>query len=474
MKPDKTKIPIFVSVIVAVIYTVVLIVWISYNPHRNLSVQVPGADNRPEGTARTIDDVRIGEHFMQYETLETTLTGKWTGFRGSDYDNIARKGEKLKLKEGDFPALWEVKTGEGHAAPAIYEGRVYLLDYDESLSSDMLRCFSLETGKELWRRWYRVPMKRNHGFSRTIPVVDKDYIVTIGPQGHVMCCHPITGELLWTLDMQKNYLTEIPFWYTGQCPLVVGDELILAPVGDSILMAGYDVMTGEKRWETPNESKFKMSHSSILPMTVNGQKTYVYMGIGGVCGVAAEGEKKGNLLWSVTTWQPSVIAPSAIKLNSSDILLVAGYGAGGATLRVAGSPAKATIVEQHRPIEGIACEQQTPVIYNGKIYSVLPKDGGGARGKLVSYDPSDLRRTVWQSGADERFGLGPFMIVGDVMFVFKDNGELFMYRMGGDEPTLIRSQRILDGVDAWGPMAYADGYLIVRDAHHVVCLQVED
>ena len=474
MKPDKTKITTIVSVSVAVVYTIVLIVWISYNPHSNLSIQVPGADNRPEGTARAIDDVRIGEHFMQYETLETTLTGKWTGFRGADYDNIARKGEKLTLKEGDFPAIWTVETGEGHAAPAIYDGRVYLLDYDESLSSDMLRCFSLETGKELWRRWYRVPMKRNHGFSRTIPVVGKDFIVTVGPQGHVMCCHPITGELIWALDMQKNYHTEIPFWYTGQCPLVLNDELILAPAGDSILMAGYDVMTGEKRWETPNESKFKMSHSSILPMTVNGQKTFVYMGIGGVCGVAAEGERKGDLLWNVTTWQPSVIAPSALRMNSSDILLVGGYGAGGATLRVSGSPAKATIVEQHRPIEGIACEQQTPMIYNGKIYSVLPKDGGGARGKLVSYDPSDLRRTVWQSGADERFGLGPFMVVGDVMFVFKDDGELFMYRMGANEPTLIRSQRILEGVDAWGPMAYSDGYLIVRDAHHVVCLKVED
>ncbi|GAB1358701.1 hypothetical protein MASR1M31_04800 [Porphyromonadaceae bacterium] len=142
MKPDKTKITTIVSVSVAVVYTLVLIVWISYNPHSNLSIQVPGADNRPEGTARAIDDVRIGEHFMQYETLETTLTGKWTGFRGADYDNIARKGEKLTLKEGDFPAIWTVETGEGHAAPAIYDGRVYLLDYDESLSSDMLRCFS--------------------------------------------------------------------------------------------------------------------------------------------------------------------------------------------------------------------------------------------------------------------------------------------------------------------------------------------
>ncbi|KAA6310409.1 hypothetical protein EZS27_038285, partial [termite gut metagenome] len=26
--------------------------------------------------------------------------------------------------------------------------------------------------------------------------------------------------------------------------------------------------------------------------------------------------------------------------------------------------------------------------------------------------------------------------------------------------------------DAWGPMAYADGRLIVRDSHEVVCLKI--
>ena len=29
-------------------------------------------------------------------------------------------------------------------------------------------------------------MKRNQGFSRTIPVVGEDYVVTVGPQSHVM------------------------------------------------------------------------------------------------------------------------------------------------------------------------------------------------------------------------------------------------------------------------------------------------
>jgi outer membrane protein assembly factor BamB len=32
----------------------------------------------------------------------------------------------------------------------------------------------------------------------------------------------------------------------------------------------------------------------------------------------------------------------------------------------------------------------------------------------------------------------------------------------------------MDGVDAWGPLAYADGVLIVRDAHTVKALKISD
>jgi outer membrane protein assembly factor BamB len=38
---------------------------------------------------------------------------------------------------------------------------------------------------------------------------------------------------------------------------------------------------------------------------------------------------------------------------------------------------------------------------------------------------------------------------------------------------LLKKQHIMDGVDAWGPMAYADGRLIVRDAHKVMCLRID-
>jgi outer membrane protein assembly factor BamB len=331
----------------------------------------------------------------------------------------------------------------------------------------------LETGTELWRRWYRVPMKRNHGFSRTIPAVNDKYIVTAGPMGHVMCCDRITGELKWTLDMQKQFEAEVPHWYSGQCPRIEDNQVILASAGKETLMLGIHIETGEIAWQTPNSVGYKMSHSSVMPMILHGKKTYVYAGIGGICGISGETSDKGKLLWNVA-WQPSVVAPSPLQLSSEKIVLTAGYGAGGAVAQVNHSDGKwsATLIDRYKPNEGVSSEQQTPILYEQMVITIPPKDGGGIRGKLVAYSPSNLRTPIWESASDERFGLGPYFIIDNHLFAFKDDGELYVYQLQQRSMTLMKKQRILNGHDAWGPIAYADGYLVLRDDKWVYCLKI--
>jgi len=459
-------------------YLCLLIGWHFYDPSSSFTESQPGADHRPAGHIRKTDDVLIGEFFMQEEDTppRTDLKGEWPCFRGANHDNQVTTLNS-QHSTVNFNEIWSVETGEGHAAPVISEGRVYVLDYDEQLSSDALRCFDLQTGKHLWRRWYRVPMKRNHGFSRTIPAVSNGSVVTIGPEGHVMCCDKITGQLKWTIDMKKRFGTEIPFWYTGQCPLIYNNMVVLAPAGKDTLMIGVDVNTGKTLWGTPNEIGFKMSHSSVIPMNFAGTHTFVYAGVGGVCGVSAEKADCGNLLWSATKWQPSVLAPSPLQVAPNQIFLVAGYGAGGALLQVdkLGTSWNASIKESYKASEGMSSEQQTPINYKGTLITILPKDGGGMRERLAMYSPNDLHHPIWTSAADERFGLGPYIVVGDRLIAFKEDGELYVYQLLTTSMKLLHKQRVLeDGVDAWGPMAYADGYLIVRDAKIIKCLKVKN
>ena len=178
----------------------------------------------------------------------------------SDFDNINKDTTPLAEKwDTSGPAIiWKTTLGEGYAGAVVHNGRVYVLDYNERKKADALRCFSLSSGKELWRRWYYVELKRNHGYSRTIPAVTDKYVVTIGPRSHVMCTDPVNGNLLWSIDLEKKYGIPgretgriTPDFFSGQCPLIDNDVAIIAP-GVKALMIGVDCATGNVLWETPN------------------------------------------------------------------------------------------------------------------------------------------------------------------------------------------------------------------------------
>ncbi len=466
----------YIPYVVIVLATGVITWWFLHNPVKSLSLAVPGMDNRTVDPDRMSEIVHIGEFFEIISDAKPIPGTRWPRFRGTDLDNISK--ERIPLIETWAPSgpdiLWTLELGEGHAAPAVYDGLIYLLDYDEVLKQDVLRCLSLETGKELWNRSYRVHLKRNHGLSRTIPAVTDKYVVTIGPRCHVMCVERQTGDLLWGIDLEKEYGTEIPFWYTGQCPLIVNDTAIIA-VGGSSLMIGVDCKTGNIAWKTPNPNSWKMSHASVMPMQFKGNKMYVYPAIGGICGIAAEGPDQGQILWEGMERSPTVIAPTPVILDQGRIFLTAGYGYGGAVIQLTEKAGKfsAEIIQKYKPSEGLASEQQTPIYYNGHLFAIMPKDAGGLRNEFVSFHPDDCKKVIMRSGKTERFGLGPYIIADGKFFILNDDGELTIAKLSTNKFTILGRSQIIDGQDSWGPFAITGGYLLMRDSKKLVCINIK-
>ncbi|MFH2041598.1 MAG: PQQ-binding-like beta-propeller repeat protein, partial [Acidobacteriota bacterium] len=295
---------------------IVMTWWLFTNPVPHFVENIPGMDNKPEGVEVGAIEVQIGALFEQFDGTASTLSADWPRFRGSDFDNISKETIPLagRWGGGGPTMLWEVELGEGHAGPVVSEGRVYILDYDEEKRADVLRCFSLEDGREIWRRGYSIFIKRNHGMSRTVPAVANGSVVTIGPMCQVMCVDAVTGDFKWGLDLAGTYGTEVPLWYTGQCPLIDGSTAVVA-VGGRALLIGLDLESGEVVWETPNPDNWKMSHSSIIPFTIHGRRMYVYCALGGIVGVSAEEGTVGDILLQTTLWNHNVVAPSPLYLG---------------------------------------------------------------------------------------------------------------------------------------------------------------
>lgn len=138
----------YLPVAVTVVAVIALFWWILWDPTGSWTESVPGKDAANDSTAVS-ETINIGEFFERKGQETSALSGTWTRFRGANSDNLKQSEVPLidRFSGNKATICWEVELGEGHSGAAIYNGLVYVLDYDEAIKADMLRCFSLVSGK---------------------------------------------------------------------------------------------------------------------------------------------------------------------------------------------------------------------------------------------------------------------------------------------------------------------------------------
>ncbi len=459
-----------VPAVLAAVGTLLLALWVSSSGPDTPALRVPGLD-RPGGPAADTVPPRAPPEAGQSVLgpgRPSTLSGQWPCFRGPERDGICHEPTPLRRNwpPSGPPVLWTITLGEGYAGAAISGGCAYVLDYDEPAQSDTLRCLSLDDGQEVWHNSYPVELIASHGITRTTPAIADGRVITIGPRCHVACWDAASGACHWLIDLELEYGTITPRWYTGQCPLIDGDRLILAPSGQALLVA-IDLATGKPIWKTPNPRGWKMTHVSVVPMQWQQQRTYVYCTTAGVVGVSAD---DGRILWEYPDWiEQFAIAPSPVVLPGDRLFLSSGYDkkVGSVLLQLLPGSGKPTVqmLRQLSPRE-FNSEQQTPILYDGHLLGIR-KQGNG---QLVCLDLEG--NEIWNSGRD-RFGHGPYLIADGAVLALSTQGRLVMAEANTQQYRPLASHQVFDGgIDAWGPMALVQGRLILRDMTRMTCLDL--
>jgi outer membrane protein assembly factor BamB len=452
---------------VAGVALIALAIFVSVPTQPRITPRLPGADGRPEGTTGGASG---GNPVLRGSVVPgvgkpADLAGTWSRFRGDQLSAVATHSGNLARtwSEAGPKKLWSLDVGEGYAGAAIWRGRAFVMDYDREKKHEALRCISLADGQEIWRYSFPNQVKRDHGVTRTVPTIVSNLVVAIGPKCHVLAVDAETGALKWSVDMVKEFGATIPPWYTGQCPLVDGDQVILAPGGPETLMCAVELSAGKVLWRTPNPRGWKMTHSSVMPMEFNGQRMFVYCANGGVVGAAA---KDGKMLWDTTDWKISLATvPCPIDLGGGRLFLTGGYNAGSMFLQLKQDrdAIKPDVVSRLKA-EVFGTTQHAPIVHRDHLF------GTRADGRFVCLTREG--RVAWTSEPGSNFGLGSFTMVNDLIFALNDSGTLHLIEADPAAYKPIAKAKVLDGPEAWGPMAFADGRLIVRDLNKMACLDI--
>jgi outer membrane protein assembly factor BamB len=439
------------------------LLWLGADASTHMRLRVPIPANAVGESSDEGGDISAKGELTTFDGKPANLPGLWPQFRGSNLDAIAKVDVTLarQWRESGPPVLWSVNLGEGYAGAAVRNGRVYVVDYDEQKKGDAIRCLSLADGKDIWRYFYPSKVKRQHGMSRTVPAVTDEYVVSLGPKCRVACLDAAGGALNWFIDLVKDYGATVPDWYAGQCPLIDGGNVVLG-VGGKCLMMAVDLKTGRPIWQTPNPNHWAMTHSSVVPVDFAGKRMYVWCASGGVVGVSAE---DGAILWEYPDWQIRIAnVPTPVPVGEGRLFLSGGYNAGAMMLKLTQENGRIKPAAEFKlPATTFGSPQHTPILYEGHLYGVRPD------GQLACLDLDG--KICWTSGSTHKFGLGPYTIINDLIYVMDDEGELTLAEASPAGYVQLARAKVLEGPDAWGPMAVAADRLILRDLNRMICLE---
>ncbi|MHC4467248.1 MAG: PQQ-binding-like beta-propeller repeat protein [Planctomycetota bacterium] len=433
-----------IPAVLAVLGVIFLLAWLRIDITTELKLRLPGADKTGQSASVVEEPIEIEGQLFTFDGVATNLPGSWPRFRGTNFDGIGKVEivPATTWPEEGPKILWSINVGEGYAGAAVMAGRVYIMDYDRDNAQDVIRCLSLEDGKDIWRYSYPMKVKRNHGMSRTVPAVTEKYIVTMGPKCHVTCLDSVTGEFKWMINLVREFNTIVPPWYAGQCPICE---------------------TGEVVWRSPNPNGWQMTHSSIIPMEFMGKRMYIYCGSLGVAGISAE---DGTIIWDTTDWKIRIAnIASPVIAGDGLIFFSGGYNSGSMMLQLSMEGEQIITKPLFRlKAEIFGSPQHTPIFYNGHIYGVRPD------GQLTCLDLNG--NVAWTSTSSNKFGLGPYNIINDLIYVMNDSGVLTLAKAASSGFMQLAQAKILEGPDSWGPMSIASNRLILRDMNRMVCIDI--
>ncbi len=420
----------------------------------------------------------------------------WTQFLGPDRNSIsAQKGILRSWPETGPQQLWAVNVGIGYGGPVVKAGKVYLLDRDDAVG-DNLRCFDLATGKELWNVAYNAPGEVMFPGSRSVPAIDGNHIYSCGPYGDLYCIDINTHKTVWNKNVWTDFGgKQIPIWAISQCPLVYGNLLIIASQAPEAGVVAYNKITGDMVWKTPNlgnetyvsPSVVKIDGADHIVMVTSSTNTIGHPGAektpGNITGIEP---LTGKILWNHAGWECHISVPSAVDAGNNKILVVGGYELGAMMIQV-GKKADGSFEtkELFKTVE-FGDQTKTPLLYKGYFYAQYGTNNRRDGLVCMSMDGE----IMWKTKRAPDFNKGS-MILADGLILATDGAknlyliepdptafkaiakaELLRLKSTGDENSI--ANRIGGSIQNWGPMALADGKLLLRDQSRLFCVKVAE
>lgn len=351
--------------------------------------------------------------------------------------------------------IWRREIGAGWASFAVVGNIAVTLE--QRGSEELVVAYDLRTGEVVWVHADETRYEGSLGGvgPRTTPTVDGDRVFTLGATGILNALELTTGRPIWSRNVVEENDAVAPEWGKSCSPLVVdGLVVVSAGGGDGRSLVAYDRESGELAWSGGDD---RSGYASPLVATLGGVRQIVILNAASVVG---HHPATGAVLWQ-RPWpagQPNVAQP--LPLDGDRLLVSSGYGVGAEMLSIGPGAAGELEVELVWKSPRLKAKFAHYLEFEGHVY-------GLDDGVMVCLDPATGER-CWKRG---RYGHGQMLLVGDLLLVQSERGELVLVEPNPEELTELARFPVIDG-KTWNVHTLAGRYLLMRNEREAVMLEM--
>jgi len=414
-----------------------------------------------------------------------------------DWPEIRGKGRTGVWNEAgiveSFPAdglkvLWRTPVKAGFAGPSVAEGRVFVVDFEETQKpkgTERAMALDEKTGKVLWTQSWPVDY-RGMSYSlgpRATPTVDGNRVYVAGADGKLFCFDVKTGAILWKKDYVADYganRSKWAFdWGFASSPIVDGNRLICLVGGkDNAKVVAFDKLTGKEIWRALSSDTELGVGQPIIVTAGGGTRQLIIWYPGAVVSLDPE---TGKPYWE----QPYKVGASmtvATPVLSGNLLFFSNFYDGPMMLQLDDKKPAATVVwkgksESEIQTDGLHATTATPVILGDHIYGICSY---GQFRCLVAKNGQRVWETQAVTKERARWASGSIIRNGDRLFIKNDRGELIIAKPGPDGYHEVSRTQLLKPTSPpgnrrelvsvnWTEPAYANRHIYARNDEEIIC-----
>jgi outer membrane protein assembly factor BamB len=388
----------------------------------------------------------------------------WPQFMGPNGDGTSPEKGLVRSWPSNGPkVLWTITLGPGYGGAAIRDGQVFVLDRVDQ-KQDVLRCLDLVSGKEAWTFSYDAPGRIDHDGSRSTPTVTDKHVFIIGPFGHFHCLDRATHQVVWKKNLLTDFGVKLPTWAVTQSPLAYKDLVIVAPLSGDVGIVAFEQATGNERWRSA--ALGNLAYASPKLLTLEGVEQIAIITTKGVAAVAAADGKK---LWE-HPYSCHIPIPNVSVLGGGKLFVTGGYNAGSLLIQVSRT-GDTWGVKELAKIEKMGGQCHPGLVYQDYLY-VLCNTNDRSDG-MVCIGPDG--KVIWKTEKNPYLCKGGSVLTADGLIYVMDGakGELHIVEPSPSGFKSLSKAKLFDGPEIWGPLALADGKLLVRNQSQMKCLDIK-